>query len=319
MTKRTWIILRFVVAIAIIVFLFTKISIPDVVNSIISAKLNYVILALILTIVSWTVSSYRLKFFTSLQGLSISTFQAFEINLSTLFYGLFLPGGNLTGGIIKFYKISRKDNKLSEAFIALALERVFATVALCIVGLFFWTISIPHDIDLLVLIMIFLLLGLTCVCLVIFIDRDQRVIKWFLSLANSIYVSPKLNKFVESLSHLGRIPLRSLIFMIGISLASQIINVVVFFLLLKSISLDVSIVSIGWIRSLVVLVTMIPISISGMGLREGSFIILLGTYGISEDNAFAYSLLVFTVTRIFPGLLGGLFEAGALFKKESFR
>ena len=72
--------------------------------------------------------------------------------------------------------------------------------------------------------------------------------------------------------------------------------------------INISIASIGWIRSLVVLITMIPISISGMGLREGSFIFILGTYGVGEETAFAYSLLIFAVTRIFPGLLGGLFE-----------
>ncbi|MGB2692307.1 MAG: lysylphosphatidylglycerol synthase transmembrane domain-containing protein [Thermodesulfobacteriota bacterium] len=313
MSKRTWTIIRFAIAIAIIIFLFTKISFPDVVGSIISAKLHYVILAIIVSVLAWIVASYRLKFFSALQGLLISMFQAFEINLSTLFYGLFLPGGNLTGGIIKFYKLSSKEKKLSEAFITLAIERVFATLALCIIGLFFWILSFPKDLNLLVLSMVIILLGLGSFCSLIFIDREQRVIKWLLRLANNVYVSPKLNRFVKNVSGLGKIPLESLIFMIAISMASQLLNVFVFFLLLKSIDLDVSFVSIGWIRSVVVLVTMIPISISGMGLREGSFIILLGAYGISENSAFAYSIIVFAVTRVLPGLLGGLFETRKIF------
>jgi len=199
----------------------------------------------------------------------------------------------------------------------LALDRVFATLALCIVGLFFWMLSIPEDSNLLVLSMIFILLGLTGFCILIFFDRDHWVIKWLLSLANKVYVSPKLNRFIQSLSGLGRVPLRSLIFMIIISITSQLLNVLVFFLLIKSIDLDVSFVSIGWIRSVVVLVTMIPISISGMGLREGAFILLLGAFGVSDGSAFAYSVLVFAVTRIVPGLLGGLFEARTLITKES--
>ncbi len=312
MSKRIWTILRFTVAIAIIVFLFTKINIQDVLNSLITAKLHYVIPAVIFTLLAWAVTSYRLKYFSALNGLYISTFQAFEINLSTIFYGLFLPGGNVTGGIIKFYKLSRKDNKLSEAFISLALERVFATVALCLVGLFFWILSFPKDLSIYVLFMIFILISLTCFCLLLFIDRNQRIIKWLLSLVNSVYESQKLNRFADSLSGLGKLSYKTLLFMIEISLASQLINVVVFFLLLKSIDIDISIITIAWIRSLVVLVTMIPISISGMGLREASFIILLGTFGVSDSSAFAYSILVFAVTRIVPGLLGGLFEARAL-------
>jgi len=309
MSKRKWTILRFAIAIAIIIFLFTKISIPNVIVSILSAKLHYIIPAFIITLFSWLIISYRLKFFSALQGLAISTFQALEINLSALFYGLFLPGGNLTGGVIKFYKLSRKDNKLSEALVALALDRVFATVALCVVGLFFWMLSIPEDSNLIVLSMIFILLGLTGFCILIFFDRDHWVIKWLLSLVNKVYLSPKLNRFVESLSGLGRIPLRSLIFMIIISIISQLLNVLVFYLLLLSIDLNVPLVSIGWIRSVVVLVTMIPISISGMGLREGSFMLLLGVFGVSNNSAFAYSIIVFVVTRVLPGLLGGLFES----------
>ncbi|MCH7517564.1 MAG: flippase-like domain-containing protein [Candidatus Dadabacteria bacterium] len=281
MSKRKWTILRFAIAIAIIIFLFTKINIPDVINSALSAKLHYVTPAIILTLLAWYVASYRLKFFSNMQGLAISMFQAFEINVSTLFYGLFLPGGNLTGGVIKFYKLSRKDNKLSEALVALTLDRVFATLALCILGLFFWMLSIPEDSNLLVLSMVIILLGLAGFCIFVFFDRDHRVIKWLMSLVNKVYVSPKLNRFIQSLSGLGRIPLRSLILMITISIASQLLNVLVFFLLLKSIDLDVSFVSIGWIRSVVVLVTMIPISISGMGLREGAFILLLGAFGVS--------------------------------------
>ena len=315
MSKRTWTILRFVVAIGIIVFLITKISIPDVINSLFSAKIHYVIPAIILNLISWYLASYMLKFLSEMQGFAISTYRALKITLSTLFYGLFLPGGNLTTGTIKFYMLSWKDKKLSEGLVVVALDRVFATMALCVVGIFFWMISIPEDSSLLVLSMIFILLALTVFCLLIFFDRDHRVIKWLLSLVNKVYASPKLNRFVESLSGLGRIPLRSLIFMVGISLASHLINVFVFFLLLKSMDLGVSLVSIGWIRSLVVLVTMIPISISGMGLREGSFIILLGAYGISEDSAFAYSIIVFAVTRVLPGLLGGLFETRTLITK----
>ena len=246
MNKRNWTILRFAIAIAIIIFLLTKISIADVINSVLSAKLHYVTPAIILNLLAWYVVSYKLKFLSEMQGFAISTFRALEITLSTLFYGLFLPGGNLTMGVIKFYKLSWKDKKLSEGFVVVALDRVFATIALCVVGIFFWMISIPEDSNLLVLSMIFILLALTVFCLLIFFDRDHKVIKWLLSLVNKVYVSPKLNRFVESLSGLGRIPLRSLIFMVGISLASQLINVFVFFLLLKSINLDVSLVSIGW-------------------------------------------------------------------------
>jgi hypothetical protein len=54
---------------------------------------------------------------------------------------------------------------------------------------------------------------------------------------------------------------------------------------------------------------MIPISISGIGLREGAMIVLLQQYGLTGDQAIAYSLLIFTTTILAPGISGGILEA----------
>jgi len=309
MKKRLWVILRFAVAFVIILYLLSKIGLSDVISSILSANLIYLLSAIVVNLLVWFIASYRLKFFSDLQGLNISTFQAFEINLSTVFYGLFLPGGNLTGGAIKFYKLSNKDNKLSEALVALALDRVFATIALCLVGLLFWVMSFPEDSYLLVLIMVSILVGLAALCFLIFFDRDHRSIGKLLELANRVYESPRLNKSVKNLSTLGKVPFSSVALMVIVSVTSQLISLIIYYLILLSIDVNVPFVALGWIRSVVVLVTMIPISISGLGLRESSFIILLGAFGVNDNVAFAYSIIVFVIINVIPGMVGGLFEA----------
>ncbi len=309
MKKRIWIILRFAVAFAIILYLLSKINLSDVKSSILSANHVYLIFALVLDFVVWLIASYRLKFFSARQGLNITTFQAFEINLSTVFYGLFLPGGNLTGGAIKFYKLSGKDNKLSEALVALALDRVFATIALCAVGLLFWVMSFPKDSYLLVLVMVSILAGLAALCFLIFFDRDHRAIGKLLELANRVYESPRLNKSIKNLSTLGKVPFSSVAIMVIVSVISQLISLIIYYLILLSIDANVPFVALGWIRSVVVLVTMIPISISGLGLRESSFILLLGAFGVNNNDAFAYSIIVFAIINVIPGMVGGLFEA----------
>lgn len=312
MSNRSWTILRFAVAIGIILFLLSKISIAGVFDSILSLKIHFVVPAIPLSLAAWYLAAYRLKFFSNMQGLEISTFRAYEITLSALFYGLFMPGGNLTTGLIKFYKLSWKDKKLSEGFISIAIDRVFATAAVCLVGIFFWLISIPDDSGEFLVSMIIVIFCLLVFSYILFLDKDQKVIKWLIKLINKVYFSAKLNNFTKSLSGLGEIPVQSHIFIGAVSIAIHLVNTAGFYLLLKSLNIVLPFASIGWIRSVVVLITIIPITISGLGLREASLIILLGTFGVSDSSAFAYSLLVFTVTRIVPGLLGGLFEAKAL-------
>jgi uncharacterized protein (TIRG00374 family) len=56
---------------------------------------------------------------------------------------------------------------------------------------------------------------------------------------------------------------------------------------------------------LVALATVLPLSISGVGIREGGLVVLLKPYGVSSEQAVAVGLLWF-LTTIVGGLLGGL-------------
>ena len=66
-----------------------------------------------------------------------------------------------------------------------------------------------------------------------------------------------------------------------------------------------------------IIATMIPISVSGLGLREGASLLLLGGYGIAAEQIVAFSLLVFTVSVVFVGLLGGFLEVRRLWSGSS--
>ncbi len=57
----------------------------------------------------------------------------------------------------------------------------------------------------------------------------------------------------------------------------------------------------------------IPISISGLGVREGLAVYFLNFYGISPANAVATSLFLFTLNTVIPALIGVYF----IYKKRS--
>lgn len=87
------------------------------------------------------------------------------------------------------------------------------------------------------------------------------------------------------------------------------IHVVSFFtayLLALSLSINISFFDISLIIALVWLITAIPISISGVGVRELSMIYLFSIYGIDAEPATALSIFLYIVTVIM-GLLGLLF------------
>ena len=66
---------------------------------------------------------------------------------------------------------------------------------------------------------------------------------------------------------------------------------------------------------------MIPISIAGLGVREGLLILLLRPFAVLDEEALAFSLLVFAVNVVLVGLLGDLIEAGqaSIWRSEPLR
>jgi uncharacterized membrane protein YbhN (UPF0104 family) len=50
---------------------------------------------------------------------------------------------------------------------------------------------------------------------------------------------------------------------------------------------------------------MIPISVAGLGLREAAAIGLLVPLGVGEAQAVGFSLLIFLVSPLIVGLIGG--------------
>ena len=73
--------------------------------------------------------------------------------------------------------------------------------------------------------------------------------------------------------------------------------------------LAVPFTALGWMRSIAMLVAILPFSVSGLGLREGTLVALLGQRGVPADAALGYSLLVFGITVLSVALVGGVIEA----------
>ncbi len=78
------------------------------------------------------------------------------------------------------------------------------------------------------------------------------------------------------------------------------------YLLARGMNLKIPFLTICFAVSLGSLVTLIPISISGLGTREAAMIAYLGQHGISPELSLGYSLLVFITFYLAGGLIGAI-------------
>lgn len=77
--------------------------------------------------------------------------------------------------------------------------------------------------------------------------------------------------------------------------------------------IDVGLAAIAWVRSVTLLVALLPITVAGIGLREGAFIVLLRDYGVAGSLAFAYALASFAI-QLLLGLVGAWLEAARMLR-----
>jgi len=79
------------------------------------------------------------------------------------------------------------------------------------------------------------------------------------------------------------------------------------YLFCQALDIPINYIQLLWVVAAVSLVQSVPISIAGVGVREGAYVYLLGLQSIAEPSALALSLLIFA-TQIIFALVGGLLQ-----------
>jgi len=100
-----------------------------------------------------------------------------------------------------------------------------------------------------------------------------------------------------------------------ISAVSRLFWVTGCYMVARAFSIDLDFPTLLLVVPIVELARMIPISISGIGVREATFVALLGQFGVDDTLAFTYSVVVYLVFMLFA-LIGGLLYAGKQLTSE---
>ena len=92
----------------------------------------------------------------------------------------------------------------------------------------------------------------------------------------------------------------------------QLLAVWITIILAHSLGINISVFDWFWIFSLVSVAVFVPITIGGLGIREGVFVGLLGFFAVPPAEAVALSLSVFAL-QVLAGAVGGILEVWHLF------
>lgn len=293
-----------VVAIGALLLVFAKVPFAAAIAAMRHADAGWVGGALAVAAVVQIVDAARLQRLIRTQVAGLSLWNVLRINVATQFYGLALPGGNVSGILIRCSQLPTRQSQLG-AGVSMLADQLIATLAMCAAGLAFWLVDHPARSDLAGMALLGGVALVSVARLVSPVARPAlRPVQWL-----RVRLGARGQALRDEMRPLRQLDRRTLLDVAGLAIASTLLRTLVYWLLARALGLHVSWATMGWIRSGMMLATMPPVSVAGLGLREGAALVLLGGHGVAASRVVAFSLSIFAVSTTFA-LLGGVAEMG---------
>ncbi|MCC6847106.1 MAG: flippase-like domain-containing protein [Deltaproteobacteria bacterium] len=304
------IVLRLAVAAIALGWLAASVDLAAVGRALAATSWRAVLLATVASFVGNVVIAFRLRVLLAGQGVSGRASQMLAINLAAFFYNLFLPVGGVGVAALRLQRLSaRVRGGFTAALTAMVCDRLAALVGLGIVGLAGW-VADPHPKPpggMLVLLAGTSALGVLAAPRAV-PTAWRAFMRELQAGGGGTWWAAALARLRHALGAVARLSPGTLARILGLSIVAQIPGVCGYLALGRGLGLGVTFAAMAWVRSVVVLFTVLPISIGGLGVREGALVVTLAAYGVPAADALALSILVFATTILAPGLVGGMLE-----------
>ncbi len=286
MSKRAKLLLRLLISALLIGLLLWKVNISQLQEAFLRVgAVNFFLLSA-LYISSQIVSSFRWKLVIRALGYEIKVIELLKAYLLGMFANLFLPS-IIGGDAIRAYLVAKRIGA-SHAISSIFLERYNGLVALMAIALFSVTVFHAYF-------SLKLRLAIACVSLFILLAVFLLRFKPFARFA-------RIRAFYDDVmlfhSSFYLLPVTFLSFLV------QLIVISVYALAGGILGLDVGFMYYLAFIPVINLISLLPISFNGIGVREFSFVYFFAFAGLDRVEALSLSLLVFFVV-VFCSLLGG--------------
>jgi hypothetical protein len=298
-----------IIGLLIFIYLIIKLDIIKIINTIKSLDLRIFLLAFLFVFIFQLTQTFKWFVLANKQGIHLPFLEALKINLKSNFYGLITPsklGVVMRGEYLKKYAGS--IGKGVSNFVLDKLLDIFSVFFLAILFSFIFRNKfnfIPLNFFIL-LFLLFILLSL----LLISKKKNRFLLRFFY---NKI-VPDKLKKKAKSTYHsfYSGIPGKGGFLIVSIfNILNWIILYLTNYLVGLSLGVDIPFIYFLAILPIGTLISLIPISINGLGTREAALISLFGLFGVGAEKIFSMSILSLIITGILPSLIAIIF----LFKK----
>jgi hypothetical protein len=241
-----------------------------------------------------------------------------RLTLIGIFYGVVLPG-QVAGEAVKAYRLGAGQPDAEQVAASVFVDKVNGLIGLLILGILGAILSrldFPKALWMSFSVALALfLVGLYAIRL----PALRRSIEAVSGRAGQRWHTwnPLAQRFARFFAAWTRYSVRPGLMLASIALAMlyHLLAIAVIMILAPSFGIEVPLPEWLWIFAVVSLAVLLPLSLGGLGIREGAFVAVLGLLKVPSESALALSLTIFT-SQLATALLGGLVETGSALERR---
>jgi uncharacterized protein (TIRG00374 family) len=301
-------IIRIAIAVVLTAFIVWKANPALVARTVVRADWQWILAAVLLVFVDRALMAWR--WIDLLCILTPGSRPPFSAVLRTFFVstfvGSFLP--SIGGDAYRAYRLSRFDVRLSESAASVLMDRVLGVLAIAVVGSLALGIGGTMNAGASIVVpLVAAIVGCAAIAATVFSDggaafAQRTAARMPSQLARRAGAS--LTDAMRRYAHHDR----ELIFVLAASVGVQMIRVIQAYCLGRALGIALPLSTYFLLVPIVLLVMLLPITVSGLGTSQFAFDYLFGQAGVPSAQAVALSVL-FVALGVVGNLPGGLLYA----------
>ena len=299
--KNPSLLLKSFVSLALLALLFYQAEWDELRRLAISVDWRLLVGGLFCVVAGVVLSCFKWQVILQVDGIDCPLSTLVRYYLIGTFFNNFLPT-SIGGDAVRAYYIARECGRPSVGVSSILAERLsglFVLVLFPVVAFYPSATSIPGSVQRVLggglagLVLLAALLALPRV-------RKNGIRLLPCRVRNAMeHVSGSLRRYLSDTRNLTIVIICSILFNGLMILAAWFIA--------AALGLDLRMIDLMVVVPLVVVLTLIPFSLNGLGIREGGFIFFLADFGVSSTEALSFSLLNYLLVFLLSIVGGGLF------------
>lgn len=304
--KKIWPIVRILVALLIIYLLLQRINLKSAIAMLMRVDPLWLSFAFLTFFLFVLISVIRWKILLDAKELFFSNGYLLKVYFISLFFNNLLPTA-IGGDVMRVAYTKKKESGIGQALAVILFDRVIGFVGLfafaLIATFLFFIFRNPGGREYLAL-NLFGFVFLFALTALLISDQAYRLFRRFWLKLKFWRLGERIDSFAAKLKGFAN-NFSALFFSFLLSLLVQLFLSLVWYFSGLAINKTLSPLYYFLYIPLINVITMVPITFGGLGIREGSFVYLFQRVGLTKEEAMGVSLL-FLFANYLHSLIGGL-------------